>query len=86
MAITKINPYFTGEYNNGRKQFEKLSANKKAIKLATEEFRQNFNNKNIGFKLSTPDSDLDDYVRHKILIKKSLKNALKSFKNKTSRS
>lgn len=85
MAITKINPYFTGKYNNGRKQFEKLSADKKVIKLATEEFRQNFNNKNIGFKLSSRDSDLNEYVRHKIFIKKALKNALKSFKNKTSR-
>lgn len=69
---------FTGrpDYKKGKQMFEALSKTEQAGKLGAESFRQNFNRKNIGFKLSEPEGDLDAYVRLKVSISNAIKKVI----------
>ncbi len=78
MSISPINnvSFTGGDYQKGKKAFEALSRTEQAGKIGAEMFRQNFNRKNIGFKLSEPEGDLNAYVRLKVSISNALKKVL----------
>lgn len=80
MSISPINnvSFTGGDYQKGKKAFEALSRTEQSGKIGAEMFRQNFNRRNIGFKLSEPEGDLGAYVRLKV----SLSNIIKKIIDK----
>lgn len=76
-----IQPIFTG-VTKGRQLFSKLSKEEQIAKINTERLRQNFNRKNIGFKLSPSasiDNDLQDYIRFKVSVQNIIKKITEKF-------
>lgn len=83
MRVSQVNnTSFTGsvDLKKGKQAFESLSRTEQAGKLGAEMFRQNFNRKNIGFKLSQPEGNLADYVRFKVAISNAIKKVTEKYR------
>ncbi|MCM1265773.1 MAG: hypothetical protein NC200_06195 [Candidatus Gastranaerophilales bacterium] len=82
MRVTQVSTNFTGsaDLKKGRKAFEALSQTEQVVKEGVEMFRQRFNQKNVGFKLSAPEGDLAEYVRYRISIANVVKKVTEKFR------
>lgn len=69
-----------GDLKKGKQAFDALSRTEQAGKIGAEMFRQDFNNKNVGFKLSAQDNDLAGYIKFKVSIINAIEKVTEKFR------